>query len=80
MIISLAYEYFDNKKELYGKYIDDNIMRPIQKNEQGSDMDQLKFEMISKDGNVVAIGNYSIIGYFNNNNRLQWKSDVCEPD
>lgn len=66
MIISLAYEYFDNKKELYGKYIDDNNIKAIRRSEHSNDMEQLNFEILSDDGNVVATGNYSIIGYFNN--------------
>jgi len=67
MIVSLAYEYFDKKKELYGKYFNtENIM--FYPKENNDDMEQLIFELFDKNKkNVILKGTYSTLGFYNPN-------------
>jgi hypothetical protein len=67
MIISRAYEYLDKQKELYSKYINENLYfytNPI----NNTDMDLSTFIMYDDETqkNIILTGDYSIIGYFNN--------------
>lgn len=66
MIISMAYEYYDKKKELYDKYIGDNIVKLYALNNAGNDMEKLRFEILDKiTNNVILTGTYSTMGLFN---------------
>ena len=65
MIVSMAYEYLDKKKELYDKYFNTNniVFYP---NKNNNDMDLLKFEVFDENTNKVIVkGTYSTMGFFN---------------
>jgi hypothetical protein len=66
MIVSMAYEYLDKKKEIYEKYFKFKNRTFYERQKPNDDMEKLKFDIKDDNGKILIRGTYSIIGFFNN--------------